>query len=230
MDKKALFDSLISDLSTCDKCLNLSSKSLYNIFKNPVVAKNIPSIWTDWYNRLDSKIMVIGQDWGPYKDMLNLSDAYLKDPSLPNWKSLIESEKSQTKQKLTKFLIKSSNGKIINIDNIYITNAILCGRIGDTYRGDNINVKKSTIMCSPHLKRQIDIVKPTIILTLGYYPLLSLSQIYNFPIAKNLKTTIFETPIIKASDIVIIPLYHPVAQITEEEQLKQYYRIWNYYN
>lgn len=54
-------------MSKCEKCLSMHSKSnidcsLINIYKNEMFAKEIPSIWTDWYNRLDSEIMIIGQD------------------------------------------------------------------------------------------------------------------------------------------------------------------------
>ena len=38
---------------------------------------------------------------------------------------------------LESFIGMSSNNKY-SLDNIYITNAIMCARQGDTYRGDNI--------------------------------------------------------------------------------------------
>ena len=62
------FNSLIKELSGCSKCTNMKckNKSLINIYKDYDFCINIPSIWTDWFNRLDSNIMIIGQDWGPY--------------------------------------------------------------------------------------------------------------------------------------------------------------------
>lgn len=170
--------------------------------------------------------MIIGQDWGPYEDMKRLNIEYKKNKTSANWTKLIESEKSLTKKQLTKFIIESSAGKETNLDNFYITNAIMCARRGTSYRSDNINLKKSTIFCIPFLKEQIAIVNPKIILTLGYYPLLALSQIFNFKISKNLKESIKENPIIKVDNYLIIPLYHPVAQIKKEEQLLQYKKIW----
>lgn len=224
-----LFDILIRDLSKCDKCLNMkcSGKSLVNIYVNPDFSINIPSIWTDWYNRLKSDIMIIGQDWGPYCDMKRLYESLDKDKA--NWKELIESEKSITKKKLESFIEESSGGKY-TLDDIFITNAILCARQGTNYRGNNIDLKKSTLNCSEHLLRQIEIVKPKVILTLGYYPLLSLSKIFRFEIGKTLKGTISKSPEISICDFAIIPLYHPVAQIKRSEQLEQYDRIWKYLN
>lgn len=203
--------------------------SLINIYKNTKFAKEIPSIWTDWYNRLDSKIMIIGQDWGPFEDMKKINEKYLENPTKENWFKLIEDEKSLTKKQLIKYLLESSNGKISSISDVYITNAIMCGRKGNSYRGNNISLKCSTLNCKDFLFRQIEIVKPKIILTLGYYSLYSLSNIYNFKIEENLTKTIEKCPIIETEDFIIVPLYHPVAQIAKEKQMEQYNRIWNYF-
>lgn len=225
--KEQEFNVLIKELSVCKKCTNMkcSNKSLINIYKNYTFCMNIPSIWTDWFNRLESDIMIIGQDWGPYSDMKKFHDLLNKDKT--NRKELIESEKSTTKKMLEGFIGTSSNNQY-SLDNIYITNAIMCARQGNTYRGDNINLKNSTLNCSEYLLRQIEIVRPKVILTLGYYPLLSLSKIFKFNIEKTLKETISKLPEILIDDFVIIPLYHPVAQVKKEEQLKQYRRIWKY--
>lgn len=230
--KNDKFNELLSTMGKCTKCLNIKSSnkkdcSLINIYKDQNFCRNIPSIWTDWFNRLDSKIMVIGQDWGPYNDMKRLYELYSEDPNGNNWKCLIEQEKSNTK-KLLDYYIKESSNNNYSLDDLFITNAIMCARKGNNYRGDNINLKKSTNNCSEYLMNQIDIVHPDVILTLGYYPLLSLSQIYNFKIEKNLKDTISIYPEISIKNFVIIPLYHPVAQIKKSEQLEQYKRIWKY--
>lgn len=227
--KEQEFNLLIKELSVCKKCTNMKcyNKSLINIYRNYDFCMNIPSIWTDWFNRLDSNIMIIGQDWGPYSDMKKLHKLLNRDKT--NWKELIESEKSTTKKMLGSFISSSSNNKY-SLDNIYITNAIMCARQGDIYRGNNIDLKSSTLNCSEYLLKQIEIVKPKVILTLGYYPLMSLSKIFKFSIEKTLKETISKLPEILINNFIIIPLYHPVAQVKKEEQLKQYRRIWKYVN
>lgn len=218
---------LIQDMGKCTKCTNMKcqTKSLINIYQNYNFSINIPSIWTDWFNRLNAKIMIIGQDWGPYQDMKKLNEMLKKDKS--NWNDLIECEKSNTKKALEKYIGLSSNYKY-SLDNIYITNCIMCARSGSFYRGSNIDLKKSSSNCSEYLLKQIEIVKPKVILTLGYYPLASISKLYGFNIEKTLKETISKYPEIKVKDFVIIPLYHPVAQIKKEDQLKQYQRVWKY--
>ena len=225
--KKEVFEELLKLMSKCNKCTNFKckEKSLINIYNDYNFGSNIPSIWTDWFNRLESKIMIIGQDWGPYNDMEKLNNLLNEDKS--NWKELIESEKSNTKKLLENYIKDSSNNKY-SLNDIFVTNAIMCARQGDNYRGNNIDLKKSTLNCSNFLLRQIEIVKPKVILTLGYYPLMSLSNLMDFEIEKTLKETIKEYLEICKGDYIIIPLYHPVAQIKKSEQLEQYKKIWKY--
>lgn len=227
--KKKRFEEFIVKLGKCNKCTNLKckEKSLINIYEDYEFSINVPSIWTDWFNRLDSKIMIIGQDWGPYNDM-RIFNSLLND-NKSNWEEIIQLEKSNTKKALENYIKDSSNGQY-SLNDIFITNAIMCARQGSSYRGNNIDLKKSTINCSEYLQNQIEIIKPKVILTLGYYPLLSLSKTLNFQIDKTLKETINNYPEIEINNFVIIPLYHPVAQIKKQEQLKQYKRIWKYIN
>lgn len=110
--KEELYNKLLEELSKCEKCTNLKNKNgkdcaLINLYKNKEFCKNIPSIWTDWFNRLNSKIMIIGQDWGPYADMEKLNDLYIESPSKDNWKYLIEQEKSSTKKQLERYIKES---------------------------------------------------------------------------------------------------------------------------
>lgn len=226
-EKQKKLEKLFEELGNCNQCLSFPNlnKSLINIYQNLDFSVNIPSIWTDWFHRVDSSIMIIGQDWGPYQEMKTLHDKLNYDKS--NWKNLIESEKSNTKKLLAYYIEQSSQGTY-TLDDLFVTNAILCARKGNSYRGDNIDLKKSTLNCSKYLLRQIEIVKPKVIVTLGYYPLLSLASIFGFPISTTLKETIQSYPEIKVYDFVIIPVYHPVAQIKKEEQLKQYQKIWKY--
>lgn len=227
--KKKQFENLINELGKCDKCTNLKckDKSLINIYQDYKFCTNIPSIWTDWFNRLDSKIMIVGQDWGPYDDMKKFNNLLENDKS--NWKEIIELEKSNTKKLLENYIKESSNRKY-SLNDIFITNAIMCARQGNSYRGNNIELKKSTINCSKYLISQIEIIKPKVILTLGYYPLMSLSRTLNFEINKTLKETIKNYSEIKIDKFIIIPLYHPVAQVKKQEQLERYKRIWKYIN
>lgn len=155
--KKQLYNELLKELGICERCVNIKNKSgkdcsLINIYNDYDFCRNIPSIWTDWFNRLDSKIMIIGQDWGPFNDMKMFNEQYIKNPSKSNWKYLIEQEKSNTKKQL-EYYIKESSNNTYSLDDIFITNSIMCARKGDNYRGDNIDLKKSTNNCSEYLMK-----------------------------------------------------------------------------
>lgn len=233
--KKEQLNKMFDDMSKCDLCLDMKSKngkdcSLINIYKDDFY-KEIPSIWTDWFNRVDSKIMIIGQDWGPYIEMKKFHDMYKVEETEANWKRIIEEEKSLTKKMLTKYLIESGSSHGVDkefIDKIYVTNAIMCARSGNNYRSDNIKLKECSLNCSKYLKRQIDIIKPKIILTLGFYPLLSLSKLYGFKIDDKLTDNINNYGVFELDEFVIIPLYHPAAQISSDKQREQYNKIWQY--
>lgn len=227
--KYSQFQDFIVSLKKCNKCTEMKcrEKSLINFYGDYEFSTNIPSIWTDWFNRLDSEIMIIGQDWGPYNDMRRVHDLLNEDKS--NWKEVIELEKSSTKKMLGYYIEKSLGDKYL-LNDIFITNAIMCARRGNNYRGNNISLCRSSINCCENLLRQIEIVKPKIILTLGYYPLKSLSIVFGFNICSTLMETINKYPEIVINDYIIIPLYHPVAQIKKSIQLEQYNRITKYIN
>lgn len=233
---KKKLDKLFKELSCCQKCTSLRRKngkdcSLINFYQDKKMYSKIPSIWTDWSRRENSNIMIIGQDWGPFRDMEKLYQAYKVEETSENWCALIESEKSLTKKMLTKYLEESASKEQYPLeknflDSLYITNAIMCARKGTEYRGDLIDLKTSTQNCSEYLKKQIELIKPKIIVTLGYYPLYSMSINYSFSIEKTLVETIQKNPEINMEEFTIIPLYHPTAQIIKEKQLEQYQRIW----
>ena len=41
--------------------------------------------------------MIIGQDWGPYNDMMKFHDAYVTEKNTSNWEKIMECENSLTK-------------------------------------------------------------------------------------------------------------------------------------
>jgi len=242
MNKQKEFNKLIKDMGKCELCSQLFKKSnkklidcsLINIYKDESICLNIPTVWTDWYSRINADIMIVGQDWGPYQDMLKYRDEYIEllKTDEDAWINLVRRQESLAHKNMYKFL--KASAKLENyeleenfMDNIYVTNAVMCARQGTSYRDTKyFDVKPCTLNCTKFLKKQIDIVKPKIILALGYHPLLSLSKIYNFEIGNNLTDVINSIDVIKTDNVVIIPAYHPVAQVKQEEQLKIYSLIW----
>jgi len=90
---------------------------------------------------------------------------------------------------------------------VYITNVVKC-------RPPNNRdpLPDEIEACSPYLEKQIEIIKPKIIVTLGRFStkfILSLYGFKNEPISK-IHGKIFSSPL---NGIKIIPMYHPAACI-----------------
>lgn len=248
-NKRKKFEELKEKIKVCERCCDKQGEDipnhLINIFSLNLDDK-IPTIWTDWRNRLEAKIMMIGQDWGPLKDMLCYQEECEKlwegkeKQKEQIWEEFVSRQESTTNKRMTGYMIESAKKCGVKFDKkdmkkVYVTNAILCARKGSEYRGSkNCKVDKYTEYCSYFLKEQIKIVQPTVILTLGYYPLKALSQEYSFPIEKTLEQTILKlqrdviTIKEEGKEIKVIPTWHPVAQIKRERQIENYKKIWRF--
>lgn len=245
---------IYEDASDCNLCEKFSRKSsnegaydgLINFFTDKNMYLNIPSIWTDWVNRSDSKIMIVGQDWGPYVDMQKYNARYKKliesgEDEECAWKAIVNEKESMTKCLMTEFIIRSATQYNINVDesiieSCYITNAVLCARKGENYRGtNNFSARFCTENCTEMLNKQINIIKPLVVITLGYWPFYSVCKYRKIPVYKTLKENISYYSLNKEnrinisddnSPIYVLPVYHPVAQVKKEEQISIYKIMW----
>ena len=92
----------------------------------------------------------------------------------------------------------------LNRANIFVTNAVLCNP--KDANGNNATPTQTEIKnCSEFLKKQIDIVKPKIIITLGASPLSALKSLtpHNIVLRDSVRTKI------NLLNRILIPLYHP---------------------
>ncbi len=106
-------------------------------------------------------------------------------------------------QLLTEILEK--NG--IRRKDVYITNVVKCRP------PNNRNPMKDEIeKCLPYLKKQLEIIKPKVILTLGNFATQTILPLYGFK-AENIskiRGKVFDSPL---HGIKILPTYHPAACI-----------------
>lgn len=183
-----------SKCTLCEKFSRTSSKEgtydgLINFFNEKSLYLNIPSIWTDWVNRSNSKIMIVGQDWGPYVDMQKYNTRYkelveMGEDKESAWKTIVNEKESMTKCLMTEFVIRSAKQCGIDIDekimeSCFVTNAVLCARKGENYRGtNNFSAKFCTENCTKMLNKQIDAIHPLVVITLGYWPFYSVCKEY----------------------------------------------------
>lgn len=254
MSKADLLVELFKEAADCTKCKRFGGKKkeadgydgLINIFQNNQIALNIPSIWTDWINRADSKLMIVGQDWGPYIDMERLHEKYCKSVVAERdrreaWSEIVNEPESMTKKLMTEFIVQSAKEMGIGVDetildSFFVTNAVLCARKGTNYRGNNnFKPKFCTENCAAKLKREIEIIKPLVIITLGYWPFYSIAKSYDILVYKTLGENLVRyssdiNNIVNISNdnspIYVLPVYHPTAQVKKTDQISYYRLMW----
>jgi uracil-DNA glycosylase len=207
-------------------------------------AKNqfIPNKWFDWENRADAKIMIIGQDWGPYSALLKYVTDYeihKADPNFNYEEFLFKTLSSRTE----KFIINSIQNSYIETFNKQIdakrwndfifTVAIMFTRQGNHFRGNEFYDEKFGIEQSlPYLQKLIEIVKPSIIMPLGNVAWGMVKSIFNINISGTISNIIqiqnFQP--IKVGDTVIIPNFHPASHTDPKLQYKIWKTIWENLN
>ncbi len=141
-------------------------KKLVNQF---ALHKRIPNKWFDWDTNLEKKdIVIVGQDWGPYCALLKYIENYKSE----------EEWSTQFSSRTEKFLLNSLStgfekrfGKKIEREDwerMFFTVAVVFCRSGTLFRGSaNFDEKLGMKLSLPFLKRQLEIVRPRVVLCLG---------------------------------------------------------------
>lgn len=179
--------------------------------------KAIPNLWFDWENRANSPIMIIGQDWGPYVQLKK----YIVDSSQDHFAS------SRTE----KFIIHELNAispRLIN--EVFFTVAVVFTRTGHLFRGNaNYNESKSFRISFAYVSRQIDIVKPKIILTLGRLAFRAVDLHFKIGFRTKKLSEIVTLGEINLEGTIIIPAYHPAAFVDPKIQRGAWKNLQNHY-
>lgn len=201
----------------------------------------IPNKWFDWERHLNSEIMIIGQDWGPYSALLPYIKEYDEQKSLSNFdydKLLFSRFSSRTE----KFIVKAIEGTYASKyskvcpesvwDNFFFTMAVLFTRKGKHFRGNEyFDSSKSAEISYPYVSKQISIVKPKVIMTLGALAFDVVNKYFNLgEREKRISEIIMKyksTGFIKTlNGTYVIPNYHPAAHVNPKVQLKIWSKLW----
>jgi uracil-DNA glycosylase len=179
--------------------------------------RDLGNRWFAWEKRANSPIMIIGQDWGPYMHLKK----YIVDPSRDHFAS------SRTE----KFIIRELNSidpKLI--DEAFFTVAVIFTRTGHLFRGNqNYNERKSFEISFPYVSRQIDIVKPKIILTLGGLAFKAVDQHFKMGFSTKKLSEIVDLGEISHDNTLIIPAYHPAAFVNPKIQIIAWKNLRNHF-
>jgi len=99
----------------------------------------------------------------------------------------------------------------VNRDDVYMTNLIKCKL--PKYRKPKRDEIKS---CSLYLNREIDIIKPDVIIPLGYFASSYILHKYSIEISKDLRC-VYGNIFFTKSAKIILPLRHPAALLYNPE-------------
>ncbi len=229
---------LISDLKADTTHASLK-KPLINQFSKLDL---IPNKWFDWERRQNARVMIIGQDWGPYVALKKYVDDYEAEKNQPEFnydRFLFKRFSSRTE----KFIFKAVESTYLEKfgemmpqetwDDFFFTMAVLFTRTGKHFRGShNFDNESSRRHSLPYLRQQIEIVQPQVIMTLGGLALQSVSEIFDFELANNLAQTLANLGpegTIKVGKTVIIPNYHPAAFVNPKIMLERWRKLWDYF-
>lgn len=204
--------------------------------------KHIPNKWFDWTRTADAEIMIIGQDWGPYEVLRKFISSFdenrINDEKYYR-KFLFKDFSSRTE----KFILKTveqtyqeKKGGNFNPDkwnNIFFTMAVLFTRQGRSFRGNEFfDPGKSLEHSYKYVSRQIDIMQPKLIITLGNMAFEVVNRRFSLGY-KNPKITkvideLGEGSAINAEKTTILPNFHPAAHVDPNIQTKIWEKMWDY--
>lgn len=203
----------------------------------------IPNKWFDWENRANAKIMIIGQDWGPYIALKPYVERYNEQKDKPGFNLddfMFDTFSSRTERFIMKAIEttykKHFNNEITHKtwNDIFFTVAIMFTRQGKNFRGNDFFDEKFGIEVSfPYLKRQIDVLKPKIVIALGKLAYRVVAKYYNLEIQNESISKVVERigdGAINVNNTIIIPIFHPASHTDPKIQIKGWEKMWKYYN
>jgi uracil-DNA glycosylase len=193
--KEIAYTSLVQSRKTCHLCQGLTNPADY---ANGIFDSDHIGPWSRWQGNLDTKLMIIGQDWGDTGYFQRYGGRETdNNPSNKTIRELLASIETP---------IPPSSVSDREASIIFMTNAILCLKEG----GLAAPVKREWFNnCGPlYLKPLIELVRPKAVVSLGKYAFEMICQLYNLP-----KMTFREVvdrqegiPLLK--DVLFLPVYH----------------------
>ncbi|HEV2988516.1 MAG TPA: uracil-DNA glycosylase family protein [Candidatus Angelobacter sp.] len=214
LDKVATYKELVAARKACFDCNGLYNPSR---IENGRFDGNHVGPWTSWQGNLNAKLMVVGQDWG--------GDKYFK------CKKGREKDTNSTNVRLRAFLEQigvkiEMSGHSQGPGHLYFTNAILCCREGLLTTG---GVKSAWFRnCESKLRAQIELVRPKVVVTLGYFAYRSVLSSFGVPPKSKMREAIRTTNIhLPGQRSIVVPVYHCGNNGTRSRPLEHQAKDWN---
>lgn len=174
--------------------------------------------WSRWQGNLSAELMVVGQDWGDTK-YFRRHQGYDED-SNPTNRTLIRLIESIG---ITVEAPSCVTGRGV----AFLTNAVLCLKDG----GLQGSVQKTWFRnCAPFLRRQVEIVRPAAVVTLGFHALTAVRDAFGLP-AKSLSDAVSDVDgDVLFGETRLFAVYHCGARVLNthrpfDDQLRDWARV-----
>ena len=211
------YSELVARRKACRACTELTNPSVVDdgAFDSDHVGP-----WSRWQGNLSADLMVIGQDWGDTRYFRRFRG--------------LDDDTNPTNRTLMKLL--QSIGLVIGLPSsagsnnlVFFTNAVLCLKEG----GLQGPVRAAWFQnCAPFLRRQVEIIAPRVVATLGKHALQAVRQAFQLPprsLASAVAGTEGETLV---GNTRLLAVYHCGARVLNthrklDAQIQDWARIGN---
>lgn len=177
--------------------------------------------WTRWAGDRTAKLLIVGQDWGGVKHYRN-HKGFDDD----------RTSRAYVNQRLKRLLdsigIQVSSGERQNArSGVFLTNAVLCIKSGGMQ--DPVD-RRCFANCQTFLRRQIDIVSPRVVVTLGFHAYKAVASAFKIGSESTLLPAV-EDPRgqVLRNGCRLLPVYHcgnnAIRTRSEAEQRRDWKRV-----
>jgi uracil-DNA glycosylase len=218
--KQQKYEIIVSARKACRKCVGVHNPA---VIEEGTLDSNHVGPWTGWQGNLDADLMVVGQDWGGHEYFVKFGGK--------------EKDNNPTNARLKVFL-KDVGYDIempelaTGIGELYFTNAMLCCREGLLTENASTGTKAVQSVwfrnCESHLRAQIDLVNPKVIVTLGYYAYRSVLSSFGIRAESTMRAALASTHChLVGLRSTVIPLYHCGNNGLRSRRLELQRADWN---
>ena len=205
--KEQKYLELVENRKQCEQCEGLVNPSRY---ENGYLDSQHIGPWSRWQGNLESKLMVIGQDWGTV--------GYFR-----KWRGLDQPRGNPTNDNLIELLlsigIRINNPGIEQKGEVFFTNAVLCLKEGNLQSP----IKPEWVRnCGERfLKPLIEVIHPKIVVALGEKAFKAAVEAYNLQIKWSKYKELVEADSISLQEgVSLFPVYHCGARIMNTHRNK----------
>jgi len=211
------YTELVARRKACRECAELTNPSAVDdgAFDSDHIGP-----WSRWQGNLSADLMVIGQDWGDTRYFRRFRG--------------LDDDKNPTNRTLMKLL--QGIGLVIgppssagSNDLVFFTNAVLCLKEG----GLQGPVQAAWFQnCAPFLRRQVEIIAPRVVATLGEHAFRAVRQAFQLP-PRSLASAVADTEgEILVGNTRLLAVYHCAARVLNwhrklDVQIQDWARIGN---